>query len=119
MEHISQLGTASMIFMTGMATALILPNWITFFFIAGYIGYQFNIISLLYQQIPADLRYKYKSKVLIVLEWMCSILRQAETNIEDNDYKLNTAKYHSGYNENIVTNPVEKIRTPPKIIRNR
>jgi len=119
MEHISQLGTASMIFMTGMATALILPNWITFLFIAGYIGYQFNIISLLYQQIPADLRYKYKSKVLIVLEWLCSILRQAESNIDDNDYNINTAKYHSGYNENVVANPVEKIRTPPKIIRNR
>jgi len=114
MEHISQLGTASVIFMTGMATALILPNWITFLFITGYIGYQFNIISLLYQQIPADLRYKYKSKVLIVLEWLCSILRQAEINIEDNN-----KYYHAEHNEHVVDNPVEKIRTPPKIIRNR
>jgi len=78
MDNISQLTTVSMIFTAGITTALILPYWMAFLFVLLYVSYQFNIINVIYRQIPLDLRSKYRSKILIILEWICDILRQAE-----------------------------------------
>lgn len=82
MEDIARLDTVSMIFIAGMTTTMILPYWMSFFSIVIYVGYRFGIIDLLWHQIPAELRDKYNSKTLIVLEWLCDILRQGE-NVQD------------------------------------
>lgn len=89
LDNISQLSTVTMIFIAGMTTALMLPEWISFLFIIEYVGYQFGIIQLLWQQIPQEFRNKYNSKILVLLEWICDILRQAENReIEEKDSKI-------------------------------
>ena len=95
MEHVSQLGPVSMITIIGMTISLILPSWISFGIIVVYVCYQFNIIQTLYCQIPEDIRYRYKSKILVVLKWLCAIM-------EDDSPTSDT---HSIVTSNVVNTP--------------
>lgn len=76
MDNIFQV---SVIYIAGMITALILPNWLSFLFVVAYISYQLNIVNMLYQQVPVETRSRYKSKFIAILDWTCDMMRDPES----------------------------------------
>ena len=60
----------------GMIISMMLGYFLTLLFVLCYASYEFNIHGVVMEQIPQEIKNKYKSKTLIILETICWYLRQ-------------------------------------------
>lgn len=78
MEAMLSLKTTIVIFISGMLVSLIVGNFLSLLAITTFIASEFNLLNLFYTQIPEEIRDKYRSKLLVLLEYITEILKQAE-----------------------------------------
>jgi len=65
------------IFIAGIITSLILGNTLTTIFLFLYLLYEFNIYDTIFNQVPLELKKKYKSKVLLLIKWIDKVATEA------------------------------------------
>lgn len=65
------------IYFAGVLTTFVLGTIPTLIVLFIYLFYEFNIYEGLLRQIPADLRMKYKSKILLLVKWIDRITSEA------------------------------------------
>lgn len=79
MDAVLSFKTVIVIFVSGLLASLILGDFLTLLIISGFVASEFNLLNLIYTQLPEDLRDKYNSKLLIILEYFTEILKQTES----------------------------------------
>ena len=78
MDTVLSFKTVIVIFVSGLLASLIIGDFLSLVIVTAFIASEFNLLNLVYTQIPEDLRDKYNSKMLVVLEHLADILRQGE-----------------------------------------
>ena len=62
----------------GMVASMMFGYFLTLVIISMYCSHEFNIHGVVLDKIPQEIKNKYKSKLLMILETMCWYLRQKE-----------------------------------------